>query len=167
MSKIIIPRISFLETIRIITLPPPKSNRKAKIELRACGEQEGRTCTTRRTSRTMDSRNRLWASLIAIDYLRYGKKTNPAISKKPIPHSRSTNPKAKRKAPIRRPSYFLRRLHKIFRNKISVISADILRRVPCLFYGCRLLQPVYQGRLQRLLDLHPATCGIYPTLKAA
>ena len=33
------------------------------------------------------------------------------------PHNRSTNPKAKRKVPIRHPSYFLRRLHKIFRKK--------------------------------------------------
>ena len=62
--------------------------------LRACGEQEDRTCTTRKTSRTIDSEIDYGLSRLANGKLRQGK-AKSGNKQKPIPHNRSTNPKAK------------------------------------------------------------------------
>ena len=62
--------------------------------LRACGEQECRTCTTRKTSRTIDSEIDYGLSRLANGKLRQGK-AKSGNKQKPIPHNRSTNPKTK------------------------------------------------------------------------
>ena len=61
--------------------------------LRASGELEGRTCTTRKTSRTIDSEIDYGLSRLANGKLRQGK-AQSGNKQKSIPHNRSTNPKA-------------------------------------------------------------------------
>ena len=62
--------------------------------LRASGEQEGRTCTTRKTSRTIDSEIDYGLSRLANGKLRQGK-AKSGNKQKPIPRNRATYPKAK------------------------------------------------------------------------
>ena len=102
MSKINVPRIAFLETSRIIALPPPKSNRKAKLPLTARLSQM-RTFFTHTSLQIVFTScpccfqiimqekhgythgNPLRTSHIAICEVKSNKQ-------KPIPHNRSTNP---------------------------------------------------------------------------
>ena len=62
--------------------------------LRACAEQEGRTCTTRKTSRTIDSEIDYGLSRLANGKLRQGK-AKSGNKQKLIPRNRATYPKAK------------------------------------------------------------------------
>ena len=106
--------------------------------LRACAEQEGRTCTTRKTSRTIDSEIDYGLSRLANGKLRQGK-AKSGNKQKPIHHNRSTNPKAKQYiAPHPKPIQSLKMSYSSHESYTSHLQWQSAKLHSCLFRHCAI-----------------------------